>query len=672
MDLSKLSDADLQAMQGGDLSKVSEEGLRVLSGEPPSLLRSFVNGVPKGFAGLVDSFNNAPENVLNLSRMISGTVASAAGHPEYAVDVKQPTNAAHDILKGVGAIRPASEPTTAAGRIVDMAGQAIGGGGINPVAMARSAARGSFLPIARDIAAALASGTGAGIGSEVARNVDTGSEAGNAALQVTGSLLGGGVPGAVVASRGTAGDRAAAALKGVTPEQLAMAEALQKKALAAGSPLTGYEAIQAQTGLNPKMQTQQRVAEQSDAAARNLTPMMQARPERNTQVAGSAFDEIAPQAARPDALAGRLMDTAKQAVTNARQVGNAQAKPYYDATTGNPNAKIAANDWNTLTADPLVQKALGAVKNDPVYGVTNESPGSVAWLDAAKKWMDDKGGAARMTGENNAARMYTGATSKVTTPVDAQFPDYAKARGIVAKNMQDVVTPMDQGQVGKLSRSDDFKAQAAALLPEKPLDVNPAVIRETVKTLSSVDPNITPEMIGQYLRSTFNESNGGGIANNPMGGYNFAKKVADNPTQRDNLVEALRASGKRPEPLTDALDIFQAQGMKPPVNSATASNLAEGNMLGAVKPLDMLTRPLSSVGRATDAWRNGWSAKAMSEALAAPDSVRRLQELARANGSHNPVQQQLLVNLLMAQEQAKKAAMPRVDVDLDLMNTEGR
>lgn len=672
MDLSKLSDADLQAMQAGDLSKVSEDGLRVLSGEPPGLLRTFVNAIPKGAAGFADSITNTPENIWNLSKMAYGTGATMLGRPDLAPEVSAPPERAKNLLTRAGIIQPAAEPTTGLGRVVDMAGQAVGGGGVNPGAVARNASRGAILPIARDVTAALASGAGAGLGAEAARNVDTGSEAGNAALQVTGSLLGGTIPGAAIAARGTAGDRAAAALKGVTPQQLELAAALESKARMAGSPLTGYEAIQAQTGLNPKMQTQQRVAEQSDAAARNLTPMMQARPGRNTQLADAAFDQVSPQIARPDALAGRLMDTAKQAVTNARQAGNAQAKPYYDATTGNPNARITANDWNTLTADPLVQKALGAVKNDPVYGVTNEAPGSVAWLDAAKKWMDDKGGAARMAGENNAARMYTGATGKVTGPVDAQFPDYATARGIVAKNMQDVVTPMDQGQVGKLSRSDDFKAQADALLPEKPLDVNPAVIRETVKTLSSVDPNITPEVVGQYLRSTFNESNGGGIANNPMGGYNFAKKVADNPMQRENLVEALRASGKNPAAVTDALDIFQAQGMKPSVNSATAANLAEGNMLGAVRPLDILTRPLSAAGRATDGWRNGWSAKAMSEALASPDSVRRLQELARANGTYSPVKQQLLINLLMGQRQAQEAAIPRVDVDLDLLNTEGR
>jgi hypothetical protein len=669
MDLSKLSDNDLQAMQAGDLSKVSEDGLRMLSGEPPSLMRSFVNGIPKGAAGFADAITNTPENILNLSKMAFGAGATALGRSDLAPEVTAPPERAKELLTRAGIIRPSSEPTTGMGRVVDMAGQALGGGGVNPAAVARSASRGAILPIARDVTAALASGTGAGLGAEAARNVDTGSEAGNAALQVTGSLLGGGVPGAVVASRGTAGDRTAAALKGVPPEQLALAEALQNKARAAGSPLTGYEAIQAQTGLNPKMQTQQRIAEQSDAAAGNLTPMMQARPERNTQLAGAAFDQVAPQASRPDALAGRLMDTAKQAVTNARQAGNAQAAPYYASTTGNPNARIPPNDWATLTNDPLVLQALEKVKADPVYGVTNAADGSVAWLDAAKKWMNDQSGAAQRKGENNAARMYTGGTHELTNTVDTHFPDYAKARSVVARNMQDVVTPMDQGQVGKLSRSDDFKAQAEALLPEKPLDVNPEVIRETVKTLSSVDPNITPEMVGQYLRSTFNESNGGGIANNPMGGYQFAKKVADNPTQRENLVEALRASGKKPEAITDALDIFQAQGMKPPVNSATAANLAEGNMLGAMRPLDMLTRPLSAAGRATDAWRNGWSAKAMSEALASPDSVKRLQELARGNGTYSPVQQQLLVNLLMGQRQA---AMPRVDVDLDLLNTEGR
>lgn len=650
MDLSKLSDADLHAMQAGDMSKVSDAGLQMLSGEAPPLWKSALNGIPKGAASLVDTMTNAPENLYNLSKMATGTALTMAGRSDLAPVVTAPPERAKDLLTQWGIIRPESEPTTAGGRVADMVGQAVGGGGVNPASVIRNGARGAILPIARDLTAAVASGAGSAIGQEFASKIDTGSESGNNALRIAAGMAGGSAPGMLLAARGTAGDRAAAALKGVTPEQMALAKALQDKARAAGSPVTGYEAIQAQTGLNPKMQTQQRIAEQSDSAAGTLTPMMQARPGANAQVAEGAFNQIAPVSQAPDTLAGRMASTAETAITDARQSGNAKAGPYYASTTGNPNARISSNDWNSLAGDPMVQKALTAVKNDPVYGVTNAPEGSVAWLDAAKKWMDDKSSAAQMGGENNAARMYKGATGQILGPVDAQFPDYAKARGIVAQNMRDVVTPMQEGQVGKLSRSDDFGKQAAALLPEKPLDVTPQVVRKTVDTLGTVDANIVPELIAQHLRGTFNESNGGGIANNPMGGYNFAKKVADNPMQRENLIEALRASGKSPTPLIDSLDIFQAQGMKPPVNSATAANVAEGSLMGGARPLDLVTRPFSAVGRASDAWRNGWATKALAKALADPNSVERLQELARTNGAHDPVKQQLLINLLLNQQ----------------------
>jgi hypothetical protein len=785
MDLSKLSDNDLQAMQAGDLSKVSEDGLRMLSGEPPSLMRSFVNGIPKGAAGFADAITNTPENILNLSKMAFGAGATALGRSDLAPEVTAPPERAKDLLTRAGIIRPGSEPTTGMGRVVDMAGQALGGGGVNPAAVARSASRGAMLPIARDVTAALASGAGAGAGAEVARNVDTGSEAGNAALQVTGSLLGGGVPGAVVASRGTAGDRTAAALKGVTPEQLALAEALQNKARAAGSPLTGYEAIQAQTGLNPKMQTQQRIAEQSDAAAGNLTPMMQARPGRNATMAEKSFSQIAPRDASPDALAGLLQQGATDAIRTAHQARSAEAGPFYKAQRasdaeamglgdqipqlaeklrGREQARdqvvqlggknlayanemdAAASQWSPVPGQPTfprryapqndrmneafaavpefeaarlarvaeiesTQAALNksqdalAAKNLPEIG--GKVAGYLAELDrkirlagptAEGKILQRLRDEVAPNGEpllypsqlesvykanRNKTELNAIPTSEEKTVagvigphvkgLDALIkgisPEIAAGRAKYAELSRDYVSPMERGQIGKLTRSDEFPKQAETLLPEKPWDVTPEVVGRTVRTIDAEAPGVPARFLGQYLRGTFNESNGGGIANNPMGGYQFAKKVADNPTQRENLVEALRASGKKPEAITDALDVFQAQGMKPSVNSATAANLAEGNMLGAVRPLDMLTRPLSAAGRATDAWRNGWSAKAMSEALASPDSVKRLQELARANGTYSPVQQQMLVNLLMGQRQA---TTPRVDVDLDLLNTEGR
>ena len=58
------------------------------SAPPPSLMRTFANGLPKGAAGFADSFINAPENVVNLGKMAFGASATALGRPDLAPDVK--------------------------------------------------------------------------------------------------------------------------------------------------------------------------------------------------------------------------------------------------------------------------------------------------------------------------------------------------------------------------------------------------------------------------------------------------------------------------------------------------------------------------------------------------------------------------------------------------------
>lgn len=771
MDLSKISDADLKALQTGDMSKVSDAGLQMLSGEAPPMWKTALNAIPKGAAGLVDTMTNAPENVLNLSRMAFGAAAGLAGRPDLVPTVTAPPERAKDLLTKFGVIRPEAEPTTAGGRVIDMMGQAVGGGGVNPAAVTRSLSRGAVLPVARDFAAALTSGAGAGTAQELASNIDTGSEAGNNALRVAAGMTGGAAPGTLIASRGTAGDRAAAALKGVTPEQFALAKALQDKARASGSPVTGYEAIQAQTGLNPKMQTQQRIAEQSDAAAGNLTPMMQARPGANSALAENAFGQIAPRDVTPDALGGLLQQGATDALKTAQRYRSEQTSPLYQAQRRSDAEAIGLNEaipgQMATVADREAARAkatqLGgqnlAYANEqdrlagqytPVPGYptfpkryTNQNDRSKEAIEAQAHFED-----ARLSrlDELNAAQTKLNASqdalaaknlpeinSKVgsyladldqriklagptaegkilqklrdevapggqpilypsqlesvykanrnktqlnpiptseektiagvigpsVTGLDNLIknisPDIAAGRAKYAELSRDYVSPMEKGQIGKLTRSDEFPTQAGVLLPEKPMDVTPQVVGNTVRKIDAEAQGVPARFLAQYLRGTFNESNGGGIANNPMGGYNFAKKVADNPMQRANLIEALSASGKSPTPLIDSLDIFQAQGMKPSVNSATAANMAEA-LMGGTRPLDLMTRPFSAVGRASDAWRNGWATKALAEALASPDSVNRLQELARTNGAYDPVKQQLLVNLLLNQ---RSSAIPQ-------------
>ncbi len=651
-DMQELYTALQKADAAGDAvsAKQLADYIRSLDGQPrqtPGRLDTFVNALPKGAAGFADSLINTPENVLNLGKMAFGTAATAAGRPDLAPDVKAPPTRVANAARSVGVIRDSAEPTDATGRIIDMVGQTFGGGGINPSQVVKNVAAGRLLPLARDVAAATASGLGAGVGSEYADNFKTGNESADTAIKAALTMIGGAAPSTLIASRGTAGDRAAAAMSGVTPQQVKLAEALMAKANQSGTPVTAYEAVQAVTGLNPKMQTQQRVVEQSDAAATRLTPMMQARPGANAAMFEKTANGIAPAEPFPDVLAGQLQKAAQESIDSARTAGNAAAAPFYARSSNDPNVKIPPSDWNNIASDPRIAAALEAVKRDPFSGLQNAQAGSVQWLDAAKKWLDGQSSKEAQAGNRYAASTKGGAATAITGAIDPVVPDYAKARGIVAQNMKQVVEPMEASQVGKLARSDDFRQQVGTLLPEAPLDVNPSVVARTASTIGAQNPDILARTLAQYLRGTFseaNQSNTGG--QNAFGGAKFAAKVAGNPMQEENLVQALKSAGAKPDALQDALAIFRAQGMKPPVNSATTANAAEAAKMGGI--VNLLARPVTAAPQMVDNWRNGWATKALAEALSDPAGLKMISELARQNGTYSPTQQQLMVNLLNA------------------------
>ena len=618
----------------------------ILPNADPHYLKTLINAIPKGAAALSDSFINFPENVSNLGKMAYGVGQTMLGHPERAPDVSAPTNVINDFGHKIGAINDNNDPTNALGRVIDITGQTLGGGGINPRMLVTNAMRGSAAPIIRDLSAATASGVGAGIGSELSRNVNTGNE-GLDTLIKTGSTLGGGIlAGGALASRGTGGDRASIALKGVTAKQLDLAKSLQEKANLSGAPITGYEAIQAITGLNPKMQTQQRVTEQSDAAARNLTPMMQNRSASNQNMFNNMADKIAPLNQNPDLLAGTLQNTANDAITSARKAGNDLARPYYDMSK---DTQLSPAQSSSTVFDPAINMAINKVTKDPLNNAYGKNPNTIEVLDSAKKYLDDIANNAGMQGKNSLASNAGNASSNIRNLADIAEPNYATARGIVAQNMQDVVNPMQNSQVGKLGESNKFVDQANTLLPQKPMDVNPNVIDKTITTLKAENPEIAKQFINQYLRGSFdeaNQANTGGA--NVNGGAKFAAQVAGNPMQNNNLIQALKSSGADSGNLSDALDIFRAQGYKPAVNSATASNLQESSALGGKSIIDLLKSPLKTTSGAIDSFRNSGAASDLAKALSDPDSVNRLLELARSNGTYSPMKQQILSNLLRA------------------------
>ena len=391
--------------------------------------------------------------------------------------------------------------------------------------------------------------------------------------------------------------------------------------------------------------------------------MMAKRAAGNQAYFGKVADTISP-AQQSGTLGGELQTTAQDALDAARKSGNAQAAPAYAASSNNPAVKIPSSAWNGLASDPAVAWALQKVKDNPLGGLQNAQEGSLQWLDAAKKFLDEQGENLSNAQPGADRNRYFGGNAKaasklITSTVDPLVPEYAQARQIVSDNLKNVVTPMQQSPVGKLTRSDDFAQQAGTLLPEKPMDQGPGVTANVVKTLTAQDPSIVRRFTAQYLRDMMNEANqqgSGGL--NVRGGANFAGKVAGNPTQESNLMTAVNGGGAPINPLAQALESFRAQGMKPEVNSATTTNAAESGALN--KTSLWAYHPIMAAGAAIpaaiDKLRLGIGAKEMAKALAAPDSVGEIMKMARANGTYSPMKQQILANLLNATRQT--AATP--------------
>jgi len=625
------------------------------NGKHPGIWDTFTNGVAKGAAGLADSIPNALVNAANL-----GIAAYGVGKHVITGSTDFPSTIAPDALSGwskighaAGLIDDNKNPTNMPERIADAVGQVVGGGGVNPRSLASSGARileaptsfSAYGPLARDIIAPIAAGTGMGVANEVTRGVDTGMPWLDTTIKTGASLAGGMLPGAVVAARGTAGDRAAAALSGITPEQIGQAKILAQRAAEQGSPITAYEALQHVTGANPKMQVQQRLAEQSDHAATTLTPIMQSRPANNAALMDQVTSGIARGSASPDTLAGTLQQAAQDSIDSARRSGNAAAEPYYAATSNDPAVRIPAHEWNALASDPRVAAALEAVKGDPYGGLHNATEGSAQWLDAAKKYLNSQSQAKSISGDAYGASNRSGAATAITDTMDQALPDYAKARDIVAQNMRDNVVPMQNGQIGKLANSNDFKQQSESLLPNAPADVTPDVVRNTATTIGAQNPDILSNFIAQDLSRKFAEASQRTMGGeNAFGGAKFAANVAGNPAQEANLMEALRVSGGKPDLFSDALNTFRAQGYRPTAGSPTAQNLAEG---AALK--NFLSAPLQTAKAFSDAWTNGLALRGLTRALSSGgDSVDDVLALARQNGQLSPGQNNILGNIVAA------------------------
>jgi hypothetical protein len=605
----------IAAKYGGKLSK---ESTSVVG----DVLKSVAGAPVRAAAGIV----GLPQTVVNLGIKGIQKGAEFLGVPEERTRFAVPTfdtNIGEVVEEGydraseavTGA--PVPRPQTGPGRIADTTTQVLvsGPGGILQKATV---------------------GAAAGVSGEAARKI-TNNPIAIGVIQ----MIGGGLASLPFILRSVPAENIAKAIEGINESDLAKAQALMDDAAKMGTPITGAEAIAKVTGKNT-LQDIQRVVESSREGGAATQGMMNARPDANRAAFNAAGDRIATPAANPSQTPVKLQEAASASIRTARQAGNAAAKPAYDAA----KQFNIPSTFESLAKDPVIAKALKAVKDDPMWGVSDEVVGSVRWLDAAKRWMDDQ-----LVGARPAeARILDEANKRLKTVVDAAVPEYGQARAIVAQNRQQVVRPLENSPVGDIARTGGpdggprpsaesmMAQQSQILMPQSPRALNPQTIRTAITEISKQDPDAARTWTRQNLEAIFNESTQNNVGGaNQWGGAKFAAQLAGNPSQKENLKALVEATGGKRAwaGFERMLDVMEAQGKRLPAGSNTARDLRTAENLSAagIGGAPAAATNVLGVGNIIYNWyqnfRFGKNTEEMANILTDPKSVEMMKELAR-------------------------------------------
>jgi hypothetical protein len=600
--------------------------------------RKLAQSAGKGVAGALDLLIGAPENV---KRIYQYATTPEMPVPRAAAPVQT-------YLTEKGVLKPEAEFNTPIGRVADFTTQMYTGGGFNPVRSARSLLTKPLTEAGKDIAQQFTmtgtQGIVGGTSSEILKSA--GIDNPLAQTLVTGGTTA--VSGAPFAMRSTAADIANKGLRGVTPEQQRLATALMQNSARQGSPITGAEAIAQVTG-NKALLGTQRFVENAQDSMPIMNDFMVNRPAGQRQAFNAAVQNIGSQPTSATPLnmqnaATNLIKGAESSLTKNNETLYKQA----GRVNVYPAPAIFAND--------RIAEAVDEVTKTAKYGVKGASPNSFEVLIAAKKLLDDE----YSTQMSGATGLQKGA-SAVTTSAVNQLNDYLKENSAQYKRgasnystaLTEQIGPIKAGPVGKIAEGADA---AQVLMPNKPVALYEADIKRTVDLLRRKDPAAVPSFVRQQLEANFNEA-AQNLQSGPnqMGGPKFVANVAGNEQQRKNLRELIvSGSGMQAyQGFEKFMDTMEAQGQRLPANSATTFNeMARQEMGGGL--LSKVATPLqpSRVAKFFEEYQMGNNSKKLAQMLVDPDSVNKLEELARTGPKS--LKRQAIVNSLLSGYTAQK------------------
>jgi hypothetical protein len=638
--------------------------------EAPSRIGQAINAVNKGGAGLADAFLDLPQNLWNLSKVGAGLTnlglnKITGGVIPYDQENYDPSKGfgatdengqsyhpAMRAAESLGAIQDKYAPTDLQGRLIDAAGQIVGGGGVNPRALAMGAAEG-IPSLAGAVVKQALPAAGAAAGKEAMYQVDPNSQAG----QLAGALLGGGIGAGAQLIRPSIGSTAYSALKNVSPQQMAQADALLRDSHAMGAPVTGAEALSAaQQGSNPLLRVQ-RVVENSPGGGPTMDAFMSARQPGAAQAVANVADQISPNMGTVDPLAipGRVRDASTGALDAAMGHRSAIAKPFYDAAR---NDKVPVKDvmayakmLGQVIGDQGPQTAMGGFLQGMYRKVM---PGGfpenrVGVLDNVYKETRDQ-----LDIPAGMDSSVLKSTAGVASPINRQLgdlltgasPNLAQGRQAYIDATKNIVAPVQNSPVGQIAAlGENATPQATAQgiksalqIDAKPVGIDPNQIKYTANQLSAQDPTALADFAKQHIQNAWDDANKFIRGTVPQfSGARFAQSVAGNQAQRANLTALVEgASGTTAaDGLNKVLDVFNAQAKRLEPGSATAFNQQIADELGGGGVANKVAGAASPKAWVdwVEKFRYAKNAKEFADILTSPNSISRLQKVGESFGS---------------------------------------
>lgn len=431
---------------------------------------------------------------------------------------------------------------------------------------------------------------------------------------------------------------------GYTAQQFDDAARLQADAARMGVNLTGPEALQQVAGTQGRIGSVQYLAERSRGGAPVMEQFMSQRPQQLTAASDNALRMVGPDGLVPEQVAGRVQGAAVNAIGEAQRGVTKVTQPMYQQANATPISEATqgvlarraqmSGQYATPDARAMLQKITADIESAPNVGAASgviQQYRKAIETNALGEGVDRR--TAAIVGEQ---------LNFLEDKLKTASPMYERAQNTFAQLSQQNVTPLREGNIGRLAGDGeginrvraDLTTQEAALLD--PNVARPQTIRQDVATLSGQDATAPRDLLRIALENrrnaSFSNTQGGA---NAMAGANFAKTLRGNPQARENLIAALESTGGKEaaQGFNRFLDVMEATGKRQGANSRTfelgqiQQDLTQPGIVESA-----LRSPANlggSINQMIDYARYGRNTRALAEAFTAPESVNLLRQMGR-------------------------------------------